>query len=434
MAAQAAVDDGSDGGSGLPSGARPVGLVHRAGRLPDVDDDRPRPHPPAVPEPRQRWRLVLRARRRCPGAHPARARRRAGRPADRRRRAADRLGPTGASTAAADRRSGRRSRSGSAAEGELIDLVPDRALAGLARPRGADAAAARRLVARRPAGRVARRPAARRPGRRRRLPGHAAQAAVADGASVDAPRRDACAAVLAARGSSASARRAAASSPTTCARSSSTSGSTRPDRPVVMLRAGRGSTRSSGPGRPEEVVAALAARRRDDRSTVGGDRPRAARSWPTSSTTARAAPGTPAARSIDRRRRVRPYTPRPRLGRAGRHLHVRQPRSPRASPAVATKVLRIHVRSHRDRREAVPRRGRHRARGRAARRRARQDDHARPRPARRRRRRGVDRPARSSRTPPSAPRSSARPAARSSSPSSTAPRPAAASRRATARS
>ena len=35
-----------------------------------------------------------------------------------------------------------------------------------------------------------------------------------------------------------------------------------------------------------------------------------------------------------------------------------------------TRTLRIHVRSHRDRRKAIPRRGRHRARGRAARRRA----------------------------------------------------------------
>ena len=58
------------------------------------------------------------------------------------------------------------------------------------------------------------------------------------------------------------------------------------------------------------------------------------------------------------------------------------PRRPRArQPA-----LRIHVRSHRDRRKAIPRRGRHRARSRAARRRARQDDHDRSRPARRRRR------------------------------------------------
>ena len=45
----------------------------------------------------------------------------------------------------------------------------------------------------------------------------------------------------------------------------------------------------------------------------------------------------------------------------------------------------FHVRSHRDRREAVPRRGRHRARGRAPRRRARRQHQARSRPARRRR-------------------------------------------------
>ena len=87
-------------------------------------------------------------------------------------------------------------------------------------------------------------------------------------------------------------------------------------------------------------------------------------------------------------------------------------RSPRASPAVAShRSLRIHVRSHRDRREAVPRRGRHRARGRAPRRRAGQDDHPRSRPARRRRRRRRDRPPGGRRTRRSAPRSSARPAA-----------------------
>ena len=84
-------------------------------------------------------------------------------------------------------------------------------------------------------------------------------------------------------------------------------------------------------------------------------------------------------------------------------LPVRRSRSPCA--VAGSNTLRIHVRSHRDRREAVPRRGRHRARGRAARRRARQDDHARPRPARRRRRRRRRSAARSSRTRPSAPRS-----------------------------
>ena len=68
----------------------------------------------------------------------------------------------------------------------------------------------------------------------------------------------------------------------------------------------------------------------------------------------------------------RTYTPpsRPRGTQAFQHVCA----------AVATRppslFPRTHVRSHRDRREAVPRRGRHRARGRAARRRARPVDHA----------------------------------------------------------
>ena len=46
------------------------------------------------------------------------------------------------------------------------------------------------------------------------------------------------------------------------------------------------------------------------------------------------------------------------------------PCPPSRSPRATAQVLRIHVRSHRDRRQAIPRRGRHGARGRVARRRA----------------------------------------------------------------
>ena len=134
-----------------------------------------------------------------------------------------------------------------------------------------------------------------------------------------------------------------------------------------------------------------------------------------------------------------------RIGRSAVHSVVRVPAMPGVIPcptarsharrcAVATKALRIHVRSHRDRREAIPRRGRHGARGRAARRRAWQDHHASiassssPTATARRS------DSRSWPAPRSAPRSCARIAARSSSASSTAPRRAAASRRVIARS
>ncbi len=86
--------------------------------------------------------------------------------------------------------------------------------------------------------------------------------------------------------------------------------------------------------------------------------------------------------------RDRPYTlpSRPRVPQAPFHAHV-------VVTTAAIALPRTHVRSHRDRREAVPRRGRHRAPGGAARYRARPVDHPGARAARRRRRRGDGRDA-----------------------------------------
>ena len=200
-----------------------------------------------------------------------------------------------------------------------------------------------------------------------------------------------------------------------------------------------------GSGRPDEVVAALARRRWGVplairaivRERLAFDMVRAdlTRAEQLDLAVGRPSPRRSAGRrvAIDRIGRCAvDSTVRVPAGR--RHPMSNSPMAPRASPAVDTEPLRTHVRSHRDRREAVPRRGRHRAPGRTPGRRARQHRDPGSRPARRRRRRGVDRPApgrwrRGQRRGP--PPGSA---ATRSSPSSTARRPAAGSRRATARS
>ena len=60
------------------------------------------------------------------------------------------------------------------------------------------------------------------------------------------------------------------------------------------------------------------------------------------------------------------YTPPPRPERDGRSMLPTRRGAAATTTPLSTR-LRIHVRSHRDRRKAVPRRGRHRARSRASR-------------------------------------------------------------------
>ena len=338
------------------------GLVHRAGRLPDVSGPPDALAPTTPPaEPRQRWRLVLARDARCPA------------------RLASATSPTPGWTAieatglplhrtagraaAARSRSGRRSRLGMAAEGELLDLVLTErwpvwrvreALAIDCPPAGAWSTSYDVWLGGPPlAGRVA---AA---DYRIELAGDAATPVVAAAAAV-ARRRDRCRADRVKGGG---------------------------DRPYdlrpllidvrvddggrrVACGRGPGSTRSSAPADPRRSSppsATSPARR--SRSTSIVPRAPPARRRPGS----RRRPVRHGARRLTEPP-VRPYTP----PSAPRPLPGAIPcPTARSSTRVARRrherVLRIHVRSHRDRREAIPRRGRHRARGRAPRCRARQD-------------------------------------------------------------